>query len=89
MRQNPKKQHESFSDFNSDSELQLPHIELNSNRYASVEGCKGVIEYDGSVVRINCGRVIVKFSGDCLSIRALSTDRISVNGTIFSIEFCS
>ncbi len=76
-------------EYQNDSELQLPHIELCSNRLATVEGCKGIVEYDGNVVRINCGRILVKFCGDCLSIRALSTDRISVNGTIFSVEFCS
>lgn len=78
-----------ITEHNINSDLILPHIEISSNSCASVEGSKGIIEYDGSVVRINCGRIIVKFCGDDLSIRALSNDRISVNGTIFSVEFCS
>ena len=78
-----------FGEHKTDRELQLPHIELNSNYGATVEGCKGIVEYDGSVVKINCGNLLVKFCGDNLSIKALSTDRISVNGTIISLEFCS
>ncbi|MCM1544637.1 MAG: YabP/YqfC family sporulation protein [Ruminococcus sp.] len=89
MKQNSRKPTDVFSEHSINSELTLPHIELNSNCHANVEGCKGIIEYDGTVVRINCGNVIIKFCGDDLSIRALTTDRISVNGTIFNVEFCS
>lgn len=89
MKQNSRKSNNILFEDNPDSGFRLPHIEFNSNCYACVEGCKGIIEYDGSVVRINCGDILVKFCGDNLSIRALSTDRISVNGIILSVEFCS
>ncbi|MCM1363817.1 MAG: YabP/YqfC family sporulation protein [Faecalibacterium sp.] len=89
MKQRARKPTDVFLEHNPDSGFQLPHIEFNSNCCACVEGCKGIIEYDGNVVRINCGHILVKFCGDNLSIRALSTDRISVNGIILSVEFCS
>lgn len=66
-----------------------PHIEIESNKSATVEGCKGIIEYDCDIVRINCGNIIVKFTGSCLELEALSTDRISVKGSIISVEFCT
>lgn len=69
-------------------EISLPHIDLDSDKSALIDGCAGVVEYDEKIVRINCGRKIVKFIGCDLSIKALSVSRICVSGKIFSVEFC-
>lgn len=69
-------------------EISLPHIELDSDKSALIDGCAGVVEYDEKTVRINCGNKVVKFTGCNLSIKALSVNRICVSGKIFSIEFC-
>ncbi|MGN0468392.1 MAG: YabP/YqfC family sporulation protein [Acutalibacteraceae bacterium] len=65
----------------------LPHTELDGTDQALVEGCKGIVEYNGCIVKINCGHVTVKFCGCDLSIKALSAGRISVSGKISCVEF--
>lgn len=69
------------------AELLTPHIELCSNKEAYIEGCAGIIEYNSSLVRINCKDLIVKMSGTELTIRSDTADRISVSGNIISLDF--
>ncbi len=69
------------------SELLIPHIDLCSNREANIEGCAGIIEYNNSLVRINCKGLIVKITGSELTIRSDTTDRITVYGNIISLDF--
>lgn len=71
------------------SSSMLPHIEFDSNEQAVIEGCRGIVEYNVNIVRINCETLIVKFTGYDLSIEALSAGRICVNGKIVSLEFCN
>lgn len=71
------------------SEVSLPHIDLDSDKSALVDGCFGVIEYSDEIVRINCKDLVVKFVGGDLSIRAVSVEKICVSGRIISVEFCS
>ncbi len=80
-----------FADFSDEvaAETSLPHIDLDSNKRALVDGCRGIVEYNSDTVRIDCKKLVVKFSGCDLSIRALSVDRICVSGNIVAIEFCS
>ena len=68
-------------------ELDKPHIELCSDKIATIEGCKGIIEYNENTVRVNCGKLIVKCCGDALSINAPNSDTITVSGTIISVEY--
>ena len=66
-----------------------PHIEIDSNVFATVEGCKGIIEYTADTVRINCKDVTVRFTGENLEIENLVTDRINIKGIIISVEYLS
>ncbi len=70
-------------------DYRLPHIIFNSCHEVLIEGSKGVIEYNEKTVRLNSGKYILKFCGDCLCIRALTTDEIIITGEIVSFEFCS
>lgn len=69
------------------SNLSPMTVDLISNKEALINGCKGIIEYDESAVRINCGHLIVSFEGSDLSIKALSVEEIIVSGEIMKIEF--
>lgn len=71
------------------SDFLFPHIEFNSNRQVTIDGSKGVIEYNSSVVRLNCGNMILKFCGDDIEIKAAATEQIVLSGQIISFEFCS
>ena len=74
---------EEFSDY------LLPHITFNACKEAIVEGSRGVLEYKTNTVKINCGKYIVKFKGDNLSIRAPDAQEVIILGEILSMEFIS
>lgn len=63
------------------------HIELVSNCCAMVEGCKSVLEYDDTVIKLNLGKGSVKFTGYDLTIKSLSLEQAMIEGTVISIEF--
>ena len=76
-------------------ELEIPqaalrgvsHMELSGNREAIIEGCKGVVEYDEGIIRLNLGKNIVRFTGTGLSIRTLTLEQAIITGNILSIDF--
>ncbi len=74
---------EEFSDY------LLPHIIFNSCKEATVEGSRGVLEYKNHIIRVNCGKYILKFKGENLCIKAPSCDEVIISGEIFSFEFTS
>ncbi len=69
------------------TELLTPNITFFANKQALIQGSKGILEYNDSSVRINCGKLVVKFVGENLSIKALNLDQIEVCGDIISFEF--
>ncbi|MCL2507753.1 MAG: YabP/YqfC family sporulation protein [Oscillospiraceae bacterium] len=78
-------------------ELEMPktslpgtvHIEMSGNREAVVDGCRGVVEYNENVIRLNTGKLIVRFTGSCLMIRTLQLNQAIVCGNILSVDFTS
>ena len=71
------------------SDYLLPHITFNACKEVIVEGSRGVLEYKTDIVRINCGKYIVKFKGVDLCIRAPDTEEVIISGEIVSMEFLS
>ncbi len=69
------------------AKLSPPEIHLISNTQALVDGAAGVLEYDGCLVRISLGCLIVKFCGTGLTIRTLSAEKMTVAGCISGLEF--
>ena len=61
--------------------------ELLGNRQAVVEGCRGIIEYSDSCIRLSTPRLILKFTGTGLEIKALTDTSAIVEGTILSVEY--
>ena len=62
-------------------------VELLGNRQAVVEGCRGIIEYSDSCIRLSTPRLILKFTGTGLEIKALTDTSAIVEGTILSVEY--
>ncbi|MDR1564389.1 MAG: YabP/YqfC family sporulation protein [Oscillospiraceae bacterium] len=62
-------------------------IEFSGNREVIVEGCKGILEYDDTTIRLNLGRESVRFLGKGLSIGAMSGKIAVIEGYINSMEF--
>ena len=66
-----------------------PHIELLGNREVTVDGCKGILEYDDGFIRLNMGKTVLRLTGRDLVISALSDRTAVIEGYILSIEFTS
>jgi sporulation protein YqfC len=58
-----------------------------NNRELSVEGCKGILEYETDSIRLNLGNQQLKITGRNLSVRALERNRAEINGYITGMEF--
>ena len=65
----------------------MPEIELTGNRLASVNGCRGILEYTDTAVRINTQSMILCFNGNNLRIKFLSENTIEIAGVISKLEF--
>lgn len=63
------------------------HIEVTSDCYAIVDGCKGVLEYNSDKIKLNLGKKSVTFCGSCLTIKSLAQEQAAIEGLIVSIEF--
>lgn len=64
-------------------------IELSGNRRAVVEGCRGIVEYENEVIRLNTDSGIVRFMGRELTMSCLTEDNAVIEGTILSLEYLS
>ena len=62
-------------------------IELISNREASVEGCRGVIEYSDTEITVNLGDVIATFLGSSLKMRCMTATGAVIEGNISTVQF--
>lgn len=63
------------------------HIELVSNCCAMVDGCKSVLEYDDTRIKLSLGKGSVSFFGQDMTIKSLSLEQAMIEGTIVSVEF--
>ncbi len=72
-----------------DTELLLPHVELHADRRAVVDGCRGIVAYDETCAKLNCGAILLVLHGDGLCMEQLSGTHISVSGTLVSLELSS
>lgn len=64
-----------------------PNIEITDNTSAIVEGCKGVVEYSETVIRISLGSYTVAFVGRGMNLKCISPTSLVVEGFFLNIEF--
>ncbi len=72
-----------------DSLSSMPRLSMCGNREVFIEGHRGILEYDDTVVRLSAGSFIIRIVGTSLSILSLSPDAVTVAGFVFSVEFIS
>ena len=65
----------------------MPKLTVTGNRRIHVECHKGIVEYDGSLIAINGGTVIVKIRGEALEILSMSAEEILIRGLVVTVEF--
>lgn len=64
-----------------------PSIQLSGNREASVEGCRGVIDYYETQIKLRLPGGTVTFKGANLGIYSLTDTAALIRGQIDSVEF--
>ncbi len=64
-----------------------PKIEMLGNRELIIDGCKGVVEYDESTIKISLGNKVISVLGDNLVIQSFDSSVAIISGTIVEITF--
>lgn len=64
-----------------------PYLQFNSNREVTLDGCKGILEYQSDVIRVSAGSMVIVFKGRQLNIKCLTATAIVVGGYITNVEF--
>ncbi len=62
-------------------------IEIVSNREATVEGCRGVIEYSSSEITLDLGDSVASFTGSSLCMKYMTRTSAVIEGEINSVTF--
>lgn len=65
------------------------HLELCSNRELLVDGCKGIVEYNDTLIRLHIPEGQLKVSGRELQIVCMSEDSLIVRGFLSGVEYCN
>lgn len=62
-------------------------LQLDFNRQATVDGCRGIIDYYENLIKLKVSGGVVVFSGRGLSISSLGDSYVVIEGNIDTIEF--
>lgn len=65
----------------------VPHIEMQGNHEAVVDGCRGVLEYEADKIKLNVGLCVMVFRGSDMTIKTYSESLTEITGDIIAIEF--
>ncbi len=63
------------------------HIRLVGNHEASVEGCRGVLEYRSDRIKLNLGNGTVCFCGNGLRLAQFDREHTCICGKIESVNY--
>lgn len=66
-----------------------PKIEMLGNREMIIDGCKGVVEYDETIIKLSLGEYVLSLSGDNLLINSFDNSVAIISGQICEISFVS
>ena len=64
-----------------------PRIELSGKTSASVEGCRGVLEYSKTQIRVSLGKYSIQIKGRGLDLRCISPTSLRIEGFITAVEY--
>lgn len=73
----------------SDFFVDEPKIEMLGNREMIVDGCKGVVQYDETLIKLSLGNCVLSLSGNDLVISSFDSSVAVINGQICDISFVS
>lgn len=72
---------------NGDFPSNMARIEIFGDKKIVVENHKGIIEYGDTLMRINCGKYVLKISGMDLELRAMNVNELAIVGKILGAEY--
>ena len=64
------------------------NIIMTGNKALRVEGCKSIVEYTPTFIKLNLGKGYISINGAALKITMLDSQEVKVCGEIISVEFC-
>lgn len=64
------------------------NIILTGNKSLRVEGCKSIVEYTPTLIKLNLGKGYINIHGSDLKITLLDSNEVKVLGEIAAVEFC-
>ncbi len=85
-RRKKEKQHNK-NKFLSEMFYDEPRIEMLGNREIIVDGCKGVVEYDETTIRLSLGECVLSLCGDDMIIKSFDSEVAVICGRICGISF--
>lgn len=65
----------------------MPRLTITGCRRAFVESHHGILEYSREEIHVNGGRVIIKFIGSGMELRAMSDTELLITGKLSGVEF--
>lgn len=65
----------------------MPKLTVTGNRRLHIECHKGILEYDGNLISVNGGTVIIKIRGEGIEICSMSAEELLIKGFIAGIDF--
>lgn len=69
-----------------DLNMLVPRIEIQGDRRVILENHDGILEYGTEIMRVKCGRMVVKICGEGLELGSVSLNDLAVTGRIISVE---
>lgn len=64
------------------------HIELFSNEEITVDGCRGILDYNEQYIKLRLIKGGVILFGETLSVTFFENGAIRIKGKISALEFC-
>lgn len=65
------------------------HMDISGNSEIVLEGCRGVLEYNDSTVKVNTGAFVLSIMGRGIVIKCYTEASMVIQGYITMIEFIS
>lgn len=63
------------------------HIEFFGSHEVIIDACRGILEYNNEMIKLNMGRGTLTFFGRELTMGYMTSDSVQVKGSIKSMEF--
>lgn len=65
----------------------VPMLEIKGNREVIIDGSQGVLEYTGECIRVNTGKMLIRFTGRNLEMKCMTAESLIIEGFIAGIDF--